>query len=102
MMQRRAEFSLRRDSHCVSLVPWRPTVKIVVTKHFERANLCRWGWSADDLHQVIGNAYRIEQVGMQKFDVHIQKSGYKKIITVSCAQSDELVCVTGSQEGGRI
>ena len=84
------------------IVPWLcQRVKISVTKHFALKYLRKWGWDFHDLRDAITDAYKIKSIGRNKFEIYVQKSGFKKIITVYYTEEDELLCITGSEEGGR-
>ncbi len=78
------------------------TVQIIVTKHFAKDYLQRWGWDKDDLRAAIRGAYETQQMGTNKFEVYVQKSGYKKIIVAYYNEENELVCISGAQGGKRI
>lgn len=83
-------------------VPWEiGTVKLTVTKHFAIDYLRRWGWDYHELREAIREAYRIEKIGSSKFEIYVQKSGFKKIITAYYGEDDELVCISGSEGGKR-
>jgi uncharacterized protein (UPF0128 family) len=83
-------------------VPWRiASVKLVVTKHFALKYMRKWGWDFHDLRDAIRDAYKADKVGKKKFELYVQKSGYKKIITVYYDLDDELICISGSQGGTR-
>lgn len=77
------------------------TVKIIVTKHFSIKYMRNWGWNFSDLRDAIRDSYKIESVGKNKFEIFVQKSSFKKIITVYYDETDELVCITGSEGGKR-
>ena len=82
-------------------VPWDiDTIALKVTKHFSRDYLRRWGWDFHALREAIRDAYRVEKVGKCKYELYVQKSGYKKIITVY--YEEEMVCISGSEGGARI
>lgn len=81
-------------------VPWDiRSVSIKVTKHFSRDYMRYWNWDFHDLRDAIQNAYKIDKCGKNKFEVYMNKSGYKKIITAYYDIENELVCITGSQGG---
>jgi len=83
-------------------VPWNAsTVQLKVTKHFALKYLRAWGWDFHDLRDAIIEAYKVDAVGKNKFEIYVQKSGFKKIITVYYSAEDELLCITGSQGGER-
>lgn len=83
-------------------VPWRiESVRLAVTKHFALKYMRRWGWDFHELRDAIRDAYKADTVGRNKFELYVQKSGYKKIITVYYEDNDELTCISGSQGGTR-
>ncbi len=83
-------------------VPWQTaSVKLVVTKHFALKYMRRWGWDFHELRDAIRDAYTVDKVGKNKFEISVQESGYKKIITVYHDADDELICISGSQGGKR-
>lgn len=84
-------------------VPWNVSnVNLKATKHFVLRYMRLWGWDFHDLRDAIAEAYKIEKVGKEKFEVYVQKGGYKKIVTIYYAEDNELLCITGSQGGKRI
>lgn len=84
-------------------VPWDSgTVHLAVTKHFALKYMRIWGWDFHDLRGAISNAYHVEAAGKNKFELYVQKSGYKKIITIYYDAEEKLLCITGSQGGERI
>lgn len=83
-------------------VPWNiEHVILAGTKHFVLKYLCKWGWDFNDLRDAIREAYDIEKVGSTKYDIYVQKKGFKKIITVFYEEENRLLCITGSQGGKR-
>lgn len=83
-------------------VPWDVAqVEIVATKHFALGWMRKWGWNVYVLRDAIRDAYKIEKVGKNKFEIYVQKSGYKKIITAYYDAENKLVCITGSEGGSR-
>lgn len=76
------------------------TVKLVVTKHFALKYMRIWNWDFQDLRDAIANAYKIENVGKCKYEIYVDKSGFKKIVVVY--EDEELICITGSQGGERV
>lgn len=84
-------------------MPWKiEKVKLKVTKHFALKYMNNWYWDFHDLRDAIRDAYRIEKIGKDKFEIYIQKSGLKKIITVYRSLDDELICISGAEGGKRI
>ncbi|MBI5398182.1 hypothetical protein HZB03_01840 [Candidatus Woesearchaeota archaeon] len=53
------------------------------------------------MREAIREAYKIDKVGKEKFEIYVQKAGFKKIISVYYALEEELLCITGSQGGTR-
>lgn len=83
-------------------VPWNvEAVRLTVTKHFALGWMRTWGWDLHDLRDAIRDAYNVERTGANKFEIYVQKAGFKKIITAYYDQENELVCITGSQGGRR-
>ena len=79
-------------------IQWKiETVKLVPTHHFAKKYLRAWGWSIQDLRDAIGHAYAIERTGKTKYEIYVNKGGYKKNITAYYDTDDELICITGSQ-----
>ncbi len=82
--------------------PWDvETVQISVSKHFAREYLRPWGWDFHQLRDAFRNAYKIEKVGKVKYELYVQKHGFKKIIAVYYQVENELFCITGSEGGSR-
>lgn len=83
-------------------IPWEiSTVKLSITKHFSLKYMRSWGWNFHDLREAIREAYKIEKVGKEKYEIYCQTQGYKKVIVVYYNNENELVCVTGSEGGKR-
>ena len=79
-------------------VPWQiDTVKIEASKHFALEYLRSWGWDFLDLREAIRDAYQVEKVGKEKYEIYTQKKGFKKVITVYYEENQTLFCITGSQ-----
>lgn len=76
-------------------------IELRVTKHFALKYMRKWGWDFKDLRDAIREAYKINKLGKNKFEIYIQKSGFKKIIVVHYDIEHMLVCITGSDGGGR-
>ena len=82
------------------MVPWDiENVKIEVSKHFAIKYLKPWGWDFHDLRDALREAYNVEKVGKGKYEVYLQKNGFKKVILVYA--EERLVCITGSIGGKR-
>lgn len=80
--------------------PWSiESLTIDATKHFALGWMRKWGWTIEDLRDAIRTAYRIDKLGARKYEVYVQKAGYKKIITVYYNEENKLLCITGSQGG---
>ncbi len=83
-------------------IPWDvETVKISVSKHFALKYLRRWGWDFHDLRDAFREAYKIEKVGEIKYEIYVQKGGFKKVILVYYDFEEEIFCITGSEGGKR-
>ncbi len=83
-------------------VPWEiRSVKLIATKHFALDYMRRWGWDYHDLRDAIKEAYKVQKVGKNKYEIYVQKAGFKKIITAYWKEGDELTCISGSEGGGR-
>ncbi|MFQ5621276.1 MAG: hypothetical protein ACE5FT_05520 [Candidatus Nanoarchaeia archaeon] len=81
-------------------LPWDINkIGLKVTKHFSRDYMRKWDWDFHDLREAIRDAYKVDKVGKNKYELYVQKSGYKKIITVH--YDEELICISGSEGGGR-
>lgn len=78
--------------------PWDPqTVRIILTKHFATKYCIRWSWHSHDVREALCNAYKVIQTGNEKFEVCVNKDGFKKIITVYWRADDTLICISGSE-----
>jgi hypothetical protein len=86
----------------IDSVPWDINhVNLVITKHFSRIYLSKWGWDYHLLREAIKDAYKIEKLGKVKYEIYIQKSGFKKIITAYYGDNNLLICISGSKGGSR-
>lgn len=85
------------------IVPWDiEKVNIAATKHFALGWMRKWGWDVPTLRNAISAAYRVEKIGKEKFEVYVNKDGFRKIVTVYYGVENKLVCITGSQGGKHI
>ena len=85
------------------VAPWDiECVEVRTTKHFALKYMCYWNWDLQDLRDALRQAYKIEKINKQKFEVYVQKSGFKKIITVYYDEENIVLCITGSEGGKRI
>jgi len=83
-------------------IPWDiNTVIINISKHFALKYMRKWSWDFHDLRDAIREAYKVEKVGAIKYEIYVQKGGFKKIILVYYDEEKEIFCITGS-EGGKI
>lgn len=81
-------------------IPWEiETVRIEISKHFALKYMRTWGWDFLDLRDAIRDAYKVEKVGKEKYEIYVQKQGFKKIITVYYEHEEKLFCITGSRGG---
>ncbi len=76
-------------------------VDIEASKHFALKYMRGWGWDFLDLRDAIRDAYKIEKVGREKYEIYTQKNGFKKIIAVYYEHERRLFCITGSEGGSR-
>ena len=84
-------------------VPWDiKTITIIPTKHFALKYMRAWDWDVYELRDALRIPYRVEKIGNNKFEIYIQKGGFKKVITVHYAEENKLLCITGSEGGERI
>lgn len=82
-------------------VPWHiESVNLAVTKHFALKYMRLWSWDFHDLRDALRQAYNVEKVGKEKYELFVQKSGFKKIVTVYYIEEEKLICITGSSGGG--
>ena len=83
-------------------IPWNiEVVKIDVSKHFAINYMRKWNWDFQNLRDAIRDSYKIEKVGKIKYELYVQKKGFKKIITVYYEFEDRIFCITGSEGGIR-
>jgi hypothetical protein len=79
-------------------VPWDiDQAALATSKHFALKWMRKWGWDIYQLRDAIRNAYRVDKVGKIKFEVYVQKSGSRKIITAYYDQEAKIVCISGSE-----
>ncbi|MBI5064883.1 hypothetical protein HZA97_01480 [Candidatus Woesearchaeota archaeon] len=83
-------------------VPWNIyQVKIDVSKHFALKYMNKWNWDFHELREAVRDAYKIEKVGKNKYEIYVQKQGFKKVVSVYYFMDDILFCITGSEGGKR-
>ena len=83
-------------------IPWNiEKAEIVATKHFALGWMRKWNWNVQTLRDAIRDTYKIDKAGKNKYEIYVQKSGYKKIITVYYDNENKIVCITGSEGGSR-
>ena len=74
------------------------TCFIIVTKHFRNKYLKKWNWDMIDLRNAIKEAYQIDKVGKEKYEVYVRKNGSKKII-LAYQQMENIIIVISGAEG---
>ncbi len=80
--------------------PWNiHSVELAVSKHFALKYMHTWNWDFHDLRGAIENAYQIQKTSKEKYEIYINKKGFKKIITVYYKEQEKLLCITASQGG---
>lgn len=83
-------------------VPWDiNSVGLTASKHFSLKYMRAWRWDYHDVRDAIRDAYRIEKVGKNKYEIYVQKKGFKKVISAYYREENELFCITGSEGGTR-
>ncbi len=81
-------------------VPWAiGNVNLHVKKHFAIKYLRTWNWDFHDLREAIVEAYKIEAIGKEKYEIYVSKNGYKKIISCYYDKENKLLCISGSKGG---
>ena len=61
-------------------VPWNiETAHSEASKHFVLHYLRSWGWDFLNLRDAIRAAYKVDKVGKNKYEVYVQKKGFRKI-----------------------
>ena len=81
-------------------VPWDiDAFPVTITRHFSTKYMGEWHWTRDDLKEAILHAYRIDKAGTHKYEIYVNKKGFKKIIVI--VNEGQTLCITGSQGGGR-
>ncbi len=84
-------------------IPWDiETVQLEASKHFTLKYLKTWNWDFYDLRDSIRAAYDIKRIGKEKYEIYVERKGFKKIITVYYAGENVLFCITGSEGGKRL
>ncbi len=82
--------------------PWNiEIVELQVSKHFALNYMREWGWDFHDLRDALRDAYKIDKMGKEKYEIYLQKKGFKKIITIYYQSENVLFCITGSEGGKR-
>ena len=77
------------------------SVLLITTKHFALKYMRNWGWDFHDIREAIRGTYKIDQVGKNKFEIYMQKSGFKKIIVIFNNLNNELICISGAEGSKR-
>ena len=74
--------------------PWNiHNVELAVSKHFALKYMRTWNWDFHDLREAIENAYQIQKTSKEKYEIYINKKGFKKIITVYYKEQEKLLCI---------
>jgi len=84
-------------------VPWQiETVNVFATKHFSKKYMSAWGWDYHAVREALRAAYAVRKTGTDKYEVYVNKGGYKKIVCVYYDDEDRIICITGSQGDTRV
>ena len=57
----------------------------------------KWDWDFHDLREAIRDAYRIDKVGVNKFEVYVRKKGNKKLILIYEVKERTIFVITGTE-----
>ena len=68
-----------------------------MTKHFRNKYLKKWNWDMIDLRNAIKEAYQVDKVGKEKYEVYVRKNGSKKIILAYQQMEDTLIVISGAE-----
>ncbi len=73
------------------------TCSIIVTKHFRNKYLKKWNWDVIDLRNAIKEAYQVDKVGKEKYEVYVRKNGSKKIILAYQQMEKSIIVISGAE-----
>ena len=72
-------------------------IHIDVSKHFRNTWMRKWGWDQFDFRDAIRDAYRVNRVGRNKWEILVKKKGTKKFVVVYEPASEEVLVITGTE-----
>ena len=72
--------------------------KIRPSKHFVLTWMRKWNYDIDELKSLFGNAYKIDKIGKNKFEIYIRTKGKsRKLIFVKDDDYKEIFIITGAE-----
>ena len=72
-------------------------IHIDVSKHFRNTWMRKWGPDQFDLRDAIRDAYRVNRMGRNKWEILVRKKGTKKLVVVYEPASEEVFIITGKE-----
>jgi len=73
------------------------TCRLEASKHFRNTWMRKWDWDYADLRGALRDAYKVNKVGKDKYEVYVRKKGDKKLITVYQCEIETMFVITGSE-----
>jgi hypothetical protein len=70
---------------------------LYVSKHFRNTWMKKWDWDFHDLREAIRDAYRIDRMGVNKFEAYVRKKGNKKLILIFEVRERTIFVITGTE-----
>ncbi len=72
--------------------------KLRPSKHFMTTWMRKWDCDIPSLKEAINNAYKIDKVGKQKYEVYIKSKGdSRKLIFIKDEETKEIFIITGAE-----
>ena len=72
-------------------------IHIDVSKHFRNTWMRKWGRDQFDHRDAIRDAYRVNHLGRNKWEILARKKGAKKLVVVYEPASGEVFVITGTE-----
>lgn len=72
--------------------------KLRPSKHFITTWMRKWDYDIHSLKEAINNAYKIDKVGKQKYEVYTKTKGSsRKFIFIKDEETKEIFIITGAE-----
>ncbi len=71
---------------------------IDISKHFRNKYMRMWNWDMNDLREAIKNAYKVDKLGKNKYEIYTKSGDSKKLIFVYYKEYETIFLISGAEK----